>query len=102
MNGQMANAHTDTKEKNMREKIKSLTLKDLVNIVEQTIDHYDLALPDSYQVAELNQLKKLANDPNIRPEPTELDLARFDVLIDYMQNQIIDQQIDRVVTTRCS
>ena len=92
----IANAHTDTKEKNVREKIKSLTLKDLVNIVEQTIDHYDLALPDSYQVAELNQLKKLANDPNIRPEPTELDLARFDVLIDYLQDQIIHQQIDRL------
>ena len=86
----------------MREKIKYLTLKDLVNIIEQTIDHYDLTLPDSYQVAELNQLKRLANYPNIRPEPTELDLARFDVLIDYMQDQIIDQQIDRVVTTRDS
>ena len=86
----------------MREKIKSLTLKDLVNIVEQTIDHYDLTLPNSYRVAELNQLKRLANDPNIRPEPTELDLARFDVLVDYMQDQIIDQQIDRVVATRCS
>ena len=86
----------------MREKIKSLTLKDLVNNIEQTIDNYDLTLPDSYQVAELNQLKKLANDPNIRPEPTELDLAKFDVLIDYMQDQIIDQQIDRVVTSRCS
>ena len=86
----------------MREKIKSLTLKDLVNIVEQTIDHYDLTLPDSYRVAELNQLKRLANDPNIRPAPTELDLAKFDVLIDYMQDQIIDQQINRVVTTRGS
>jgi len=86
----------------VREKIKSLTLKDLVNIVEQTIDHYDLTLPDSYQVVELNQLKRLATDPNIRPEPTELDLARSEGLTDFMQDEIIDQQIDRVVTTRGS
>ena len=87
----------------MREKIKSLTLKDLVNIVEQTIDHYGLTLPDSYQVAELNELKRLANDPNIHPaRPNELDFRRFDVLTDYVQDQIIDQQIDRVVTTRDS
>jgi len=81
----------------LQQKIKSLTLKELVNIIEQTIDHYGLTLPDSYRVVELNELKRLANDPNVRPEPTELDLARFDVLIDYMQDQIIDQQIDRVV-----
>tara|TARA_R110002020_G_scaffold118860_1_gene271595 strand:+ start:2674 stop:2934 length:261 start_codon:yes stop_codon:yes gene_type:complete len=86
----------------MREKIKSLTLKDLVNIVEQTIDHYGLTLPDSYQVR-LDLLRELANDPNIHPaRPNELDFRRFDVLTDYVQDQIIDQQIDRVVTTRDS
>ena len=86
----------------MGEKIKSLTLKDLVDIVEQTIDHYDLTLPDSYQVR-LDLLRELANDPNIHPaRPNELDFRRADVLIDYMVQLGQDQLIDRVVTTRGS